>query len=79
MWRTNKLETFLYLVLGLYIATPSKINIFYRLINHFSQDASRTTIEVFVFVKLFISIIGAIIVISAVMDLYDKIRQNEFA
>ena len=79
MWSTSKLEAMFYLVLGLYIAFPSRINFFYRLIEHFSIGASQTTLELFLFLKLFVSVVGAIIVISAAMDLYDRINHNEFA
>ncbi|MBN1175711.1 hypothetical protein JXA48_03630 [Candidatus Woesearchaeota archaeon] len=79
MWNTSKFEVIIYLVLGFYIATPSSINVFYKLINYFSKGASQTTLELFVFLKLFVSIIGAIIVVAAAMDIYNKIKGNEFA
>lgn len=75
----SKKETFFYLILGMYIATPSKINIFYQLITKFTEHSSRSTLELMLFVKLAISIIGAIIVIAAIMELFNKIQRNEFA
>lgn len=79
MWKTRKYESIVYLFIGLYISTPGKFNIFYRIVNYFIRDASRTVLELALFIKLCISIIGAIIVISSVMELYNKIRDNEYA
>lgn len=78
MWNTSRTETIIYLILGIYIATPSNINVFYILINHFSQGASQTNLELFLFLKLFISIIGAIIIVASAIDIYNKIKNNEF-
>lgn len=76
---TGKYEVIIYLIIGAYITTPGNLNIFYRLINYFSKDASRGILELCVFLKLGVSIIGVIIVLSAVMELFNKVRDNEFA